>query len=149
MRISCSVRKFVQGRHFPFVAFFIKAPGIAGHVDALIDTGSPFTVLSPKDIMSFRLPIKSMQRGETVKLAGSRFFNHPLQNAVLYFRGDGDTLLKVELPSLGALIPTKIDEKTLNEVKVIPSILGNDFLEDQRLTLTFNPSGRTAFLEKL
>ncbi len=143
------MRKFVRDRYFPFVTFSIRAPGITGHIDALIDTGSPFTVLSPKDIMSSRLPIKTMQRGETVALAGFRFFNHPLKNAIIYFRADGDKLLKVELSSLGALIPTKIDEKILGAVKDIPSILGNDFLEDQRFTLTFNPSDQTAFLEKL
>lgn len=119
-----------------------------GHIDALIDTGSPFTVLSTKDIMSSRLSIKTMQRGETVSLAGFRFFNYPIKSPTMYFKDEDGKLLKIELPSIGGLIPTKTDEKTLDEVKDIPTILGNDFLEDQRFTLSFNPSARVAFIEK-
>lgn len=89
-----------------------------------------------------------MQRGETVSLAGFRFFNHPIKGVTMYFKDEGGKLLKMDLPSMGGLIPTKIDEKTLDEVKHIPTMLGNDFLEDQRFTLSFNPSGRVAFLER-
>jgi len=119
-----------------------------GHIDALVDTGSPFTVLSTKDIMTSRLSIKTMQRGETVSLAGFRFFDFPIKEPTLYFRDQDGKLLKIDLPLIGALIPTKIDKTTLDEVKHIPTILGTDFLEEQRFTLSFNPSGRIAFLER-
>lgn len=142
------MRKFIQERYFPFVTFSMRAPGVTGFIDALIDTGSPFTVLSPKDIMSSRLSLKTMQRGETVSLAGFRFFNYPLKEVTMFFKDENRNLLKIELPLMGALVPTKIDEKTLDEVKHIPTIIGNDFLEDQHFTLTFNPSERVAFLER-
>ncbi len=148
MRIHCSVRKFIRERYFPFVTFSMRTSGFTGFVDALIDTGSPFTVLSPKDIMSSRLSLKTMQRGETVSLAGSRFFNYTLKDVTMFFKDENGNLLKIELPSMGALVPTKIDEKTLDEVKHIPTIVGNDFLEDQHFTLCFNPSERVAFLER-
>lgn len=51
------------------------------------------------------------------------------------------------MPAIGSLVPTKIDNKTLDEVKHIPSIIGNEFLEEQKLTLYFNPSNRVVYLE--
>jgi len=99
--------------------------------------------------MSSRLPIKAMQHGETVSLAGHHFFLNPIRNACLYFMTDEDKALKVEPSSLGALVPTKTDEKTLREIEIIPSIVGNDFLEDQGFSFTFNPGERVAFLEKM
>jgi hypothetical protein len=50
--------------------------------------------------------------------------------------------------SMGVLIPTKIDKKTLRDVQHIPSLIGNDFLEDQGFTLVFNPSNKSAYLEQ-
>jgi hypothetical protein len=52
-----------------------------------------------------------------------------------------------EIENLGVLIPTKINKKVLQDVEPIPSIIGNDFLEDQKLTLVFNPSQKITFLE--
>jgi len=49
---------------------------------------------------------------------------------------------------MGVLIPTKIDKKTLRDVQHIPSLIGNDFLEDQGFTLIFNPSNKSAYLEQ-
>jgi hypothetical protein len=88
-----------------------------------------------------------MQSGETVALAGFHFFNHPIKGVTISFRTETEELLKINLPSIGSLIPTKIDERILDEIKSIPSIVGNDFLEEQNLSLVFNPSARTAYLE--
>jgi len=146
-RIRCSVRGFVGRKPFPFVTFFIRTLHVSKPVDALIDTGSPFTVLSTNDILSTRMPITRMQSGETVSLAGYRFFNHPIRDVTMNFRTESDELFKVNLPTIGSLVPTKIDKKTMDDVKHIPSIIGNDFLEDQKLALYFNPSARVVYLE--
>jgi len=146
-RIRCSIRPLFSRKPFPFVTFFIKTPHISKPVDALIDTGSPFTVLSTNDILSTRMPITKMQSGETVSLAGHHFFNHPIKNVTLNFRTESDELFKVNLPTIGSLIPTKIDKKTMDEVKAIPSIIGTGFLEDQKLALYFNPSAQTVYIE--
>ena len=80
-------------------------------------------------------------------MAGFRFFNHPIKNVTMNFRTETDELFKVNLPTIGSLIPTKLDKKTINDVKHIPSIVGNDFLEDQKLAFYFNPSVKVAYLE--
>lgn len=97
--------------------------------------------------MSTRLPIKTMQSGETVFLAGFRFFNHSIKNVRINFKTELGELLKINLPSIGALIPTKIDKKMLDEVEDIPSIIGNDFLEEQKFALYYSPSTLVTYLE--
>lgn len=93
------------------------------------------------------MPISKMRSGETVALAGFHFFNHPIKDVTINFRTETGELLKINLPLMGSLIPTKIDEKILDEIKNIPSILGNDFLEEQKLSLFFSPSAKVAYLE--
>jgi len=147
-RISCHARRFVRDRVFPFVSFSIRFSHFFGYVEALIDTGSPFTVLSTTDALKLKLPIASMRKGETVLLAGFRFLNVPIQNVRLMFRTENAKSLSIEIPRLGVLIPTKIDKQMLEDVKHIPSIIGNDFLEDHNFILYFNPSVRIAYLER-
>jgi len=146
-KIPCTIRAIVGRRPFPFVTFFLRTTHISRFVDALVDTGSPYTVLSTNEVMSTRMPITKMRLGEIVSLAGFHFFNYPIKNVEMSFRTETDELFKVKLESIGSLIPTKLNKKTLDEVKNIPSIIGNDFLESQKLALYFNPSKRIAYLE--
>jgi len=145
-RIICSARRFIRNRPFPFVTFFIAGPGISMVVDALIDTGSPFTCLAPKDLINTGVPFTRM-RGETIHLAGHKFINVQIKGAVLSFRTDTGGLYNVEPPSIGGLVPTKRNATTLREVEHIPSIIGNDFLEDHKLALHFDPSEETVYLD--
>lgn len=133
-KIRCSIRSLTGRGTFPFVSFVLRSP-IFKVVDALIDTGSPFTVLSTNDVLSTRMSINGMQSGEMVSLAGFRFFRHPIRNVTMNFRTEQDELLTVNVPEIGSLIPTKTDKKTMNQVKHIPSIIGQDFLEGQKLAL--------------
>jgi predicted aspartyl protease len=70
--IPCTVRRFADG-YLPFVTFSILQPPLYVTIDALVDTGSPFTVLSPKDALSTRLPLSRMRSGPTIGLAGCTF----------------------------------------------------------------------------
>jgi hypothetical protein len=115
-------------------------------VDALIDTGSPYTCLSTKDLMNSRVPYTKM-RGETVYLAGQKFINIQIMDVSLIFRTDTDELFKVHLEALGGLVPTKRTDEVMQEVMHIPSIVGNDFLEDHGLVLFYDPKREIAYLE--
>lgn len=146
IRIPCHVRKFYSGRHFCFVSFSLKFSHCFGFIEALIDTGSPFSVLSPIDAIKLKLPITTMRSGSPVSLAGFRFLNHQLGKVHLNFKTANSQYLSLDVP-LGVLIPTKIDEKMLKDVQSIPSLIGNDFLEDQKFKLFFDPNAHSAFLE--
>ena len=86
-----------------------------------------------------------MRTGSTVSLAGFRFMNHPLEKARLNFKMEDGQYYPVDM-RMGVLIPTKIDTPTLEAVQHIPSLIGNDFLEDQKFTLVFDPNAKLAFL---
>jgi len=133
-RIMCSVRKFTQDRLFPFVGFSVQATGVSMTVDALIDTGSPLTCLCLRDLAKTRLPISRM-RGETFTLAGHKFTRIHIKDAVISLSTETGEPLRVEMPSMNGLVPTKMDRDTIREVSEIPSLMGNDFLEDHRLSL--------------
>jgi len=116
-------------------------------VEALIDTGSPWTILSTKDAMKMRLPIKRMRKGQSVGLAGFKFFKHNIGNASFTFKTQNGQSIAFTARDLGVLVPTKLNKKILKDIQPIPSIIGNDFLEDHNLTLVFNPSLKIAYLE--
>lgn len=131
----------------PFISFFLRTSLISKPLIALIDTGSPFTVLSPSDILSSRMPISQMQSGQSVKVGGARFYNHQLGAAIMTFKTEKNEPFKADLLNIGALVPTKLDQKTRDEVKPIPSIIGMDFLQQQKLALYCNPIAKMIYLE--
>ncbi len=141
------MRKFIQERYFPFTSFMLKSPHAFGFIEALVDTGSPFTVLSTIDALRLRLPIKTMRKGEPVYIAGFTFFKVSLGNSLMTFKTDDQKPLTIE-HNTGVLIPTKLDPKQLEAIKHIPSIVGNDFLEQQKFGLYVNPSAKVAYLER-
>ena len=73
---------------FPFVTYLLSSSRINKAIDAIVDTGSPFTVLSD-GVLGTRLPIHIMRKSQTVKLAGFRFFRHPTTNVTKLQNGDG------------------------------------------------------------
>ena len=83
-----------------------------------------------------------------MSLAGFRFFKHNLGKASFTFKTVDNTSISFEICNLGVLIPTKIDKKVLEDVEPIPSIVGDDFLEENNLALFFNPSRKITYLEE-
>jgi len=137
-RIKCYVRKFLDGRFFPFVPVKFRFSRFFGFINALIDTGSPRTVISAGDALRLSLPIKSMKSGEPMGLAGHSFYRHPLKDASLHFSTLEGNPLVVDDIEIGVLVPTKIDRKTLRSetLKAIPSIIGNDLLESYNIYIS-------------
>jgi len=84
-----------------------------------------------------------------VALAGLRFFRYPINNVGMNFRTETGELFKTKLSNIAALVPTKLDKNTLKTVKNIPSIIGHDFLEENKIAFYFNPSAKITYLEYL
>jgi len=145
VRIPCHVRKFVGDRDMCFVLCSLKFNHIFGVTEVLVDTGSPFSVLSPTDAIKLNLPISTMHKGQTICLAGFKFINHPLGQVHLNFKcAEGQHSVDM---NMGVLVPTKISRAILKDVQSIPSIVGIDFLEDNKLIFYFDPSEKIAYLE--
>jgi len=148
LRIPLNVEKFYSDRKVVFANFFVQIPSmrVAHTLSAVVDSGSPFTTISTRDALAFSLPIKNWKVGELTHLAGFKFYGHYLE-ATLNFRDEQKNIARFRC-RVRVLVPTKIDEKTIREVQDIPSLIGTDFLEDNRFTFVYNPSSETAYLEK-
>lgn len=148
MRIPLSVRNFYSARKVVFADFFIQIPSkrVARGHSAVVDSGSPFTSISTRDAMDFGLPIKHGKGEEVTQLAGFKFFSH-FETATMTFRDAEEKPIRFTV-EMRVLIPTKLDAKTLREVQDIPSLIGTDFIEDNRFTFVYNPSTLTAYFER-
>jgi len=147
-RIPCVVKKDRDG-YRPYVTFSILQPKFYITVDACVDTGSPVTVLSPRDALTTRLPLSAMRSGPTSSLAGFTFFRHDIGPVGLRFRTEDDKLLSVGLSSLSVLVPTKthMDKETQKMIGIIPSLVGTDLLREQRWKFHYDPAGNESHLE--
>lgn len=147
MRIPLRVlRKF--GQWMPFISITIRAPRVLHiPVEALVDTGSPWIAITPKDILRLNISIKRLRKATeyvNVSLGGHKFWRYQLK-ATVALKDEEGKLINVNLP-ISVLWPTK--KKWPDEIRDIPSVLGSDFLTIGRFYLHFDPSKQTAFLEK-
>jgi hypothetical protein len=132
------------------MGFTLHSGHCVGFIEAIVDTGSAFSVISTTDALRLQMPLTSMKSGRTIELAGYTFYNHSLGSVNLKnIKLEDNTHIAIDNFKMGVLIPTKLDKGTLNAVKAIPSIIGSDFLEDQQYALVFAPSKKTAYLDKL
>lgn len=118
-------------------------------VEALVDTGSPWIAIAPRDILKLSIPIKSLQKAThfpEVSLAGHKFWRFLLRDVSVNIKDEKGRIIKINLSSISALWPTK--KKWPDEIKHIPSVLGSDFLTTTKFALYFNPSKQMAYLER-
>lgn len=140
MRIPIRVEFFAGGLR-PVVTLTLRAetPHIFGFVNAIIDTGSPTTILGSADIQRMRISQLQLQKliGEEkeVNLGGSQIKTRVLPEAELSIEGKVSVKIPIQVP-----------------IKVIkgtppPTIIGIDFLLAGKLKFLFNPSARESYLE--
>jgi hypothetical protein len=148
LRIPLAVENFYSERKVVFAHFFIEIPSmrVARPHMAIVDSGSPFTTISTRDALAFRLPIRHWQSGTTTRLGGFKFYEHELE-ATLTFRDAENKVVRFR-QVVRALVPTKLDEGTIRDVQDIPSLIGNDFLEDYQFTFAYSPSSGIAYFER-
>lgn len=69
------IRKF--GQYMPYVSITIRAPRVRPiPVEALVDTGSPWIAITPKDILRLNISIKRLRKATDfpeVSLGGHKF----------------------------------------------------------------------------
>ncbi len=116
-------------------------PHLFGLINAVIDTGSPKTILGVADMQKMRVSQIQMQkligRETEVYLGGAQIKTRILPEAELSIGND----VKIKIP---IQIPVKI-------IKGIPppTILGVDFLLESKLKFFFNPCVKEAYLETI
>lgn len=147
-KITCEVIRRISDALMPCVMMSVsaKSPPVRCSTMALIDTGSPFTGISPKDAAVSRIKMKGA-RGKPFQLAGHKFVALPLKGAEIRFRSEDGKILSYDYEDMTAFIPTKTDKQTMREVQNIPGIIGTDLLETLGFILFFDAKSEVAYLE--
>ncbi len=140
MRIPLKVYFFAGGLR-AIVRFLIqsKEPHIFGFVEAIVDTGSPTTILGMLDVKRMRVsPIqlkKLESRKKPIACGGSLIKTKNLQKAKLKIGQYLECMMPVQIP---------VDEIQGGSQ---PTILGVDFLIENKLKLIFDPNKKEAYFE--
>jgi len=136
------------GQLMPFAFVTIRAPRVRPiPIDVLVDTGSPWIAITPKDILRLHIPIKHLKKATkhaTVSLGGFKFWRYEVGGTV-YVKDEEGKAIGVKLP-ISVLSPTA--KKWPEQIKHIWSILGNNYLTVGKFHLHFSPSEQIAYLEK-
>lgn len=133
----------------PFAFITIRAVHVRPiPIDALVDTGSPWIAITPKDVLRLNISIKHLKKAPehaVVSLGGYKFWRYQLGGTVC-IRDEKGKAMGVNLP-ISILWPTL--KKWPEAIRHIWSLLGSDFLRIGGFHLHFNPSKEIAFLEHL
>ena len=133
----------------PFIVFTIKASRVRPiPVEALVDTGSPWIAITPKDSLRLNILIKHLQKATEwpiITLASHKFHRYLLNKASVRLKDEKGKIFDYKLP-ISVLWPTK--KKWPEQIKDIPSIIGSDFFTFGKLHLYYDPCNQTAYLEK-
>lgn len=152
MRFSLKVRER-YGQLAPFVSIALRAP--AGYrlrpmrLSALLDTGSPWTAITPMGDIMLNIPSKALKQASEfpiVRFANYKFNRYLMENVSISLVNEKKKAISFSTPSVSVLKPTtKINP---NEFKDVPAILGCDFLIHNKLTLHCNLNKGVAYLEE-
>ena len=115
-------------------------------VQFVVDTGSSDSFLSELDVKRLKIPIKDKEVKNEIDFGGSRFKQVSLPKINLYLLKENKEtdLFKI---NLSALKTTKLSEKKIQIAQTLSSILGIDFLKEQKLSLHIILSENLAYLE--
>lgn len=149
MKIPLRIRKQFD-ELMAFVTATVRAPHIRRPlpIEFLVDTGSPWIAIAPKDAKKTNIPIHALKKSTkfvTILFAGSKFWRYLLENASVYLVDEIGDIVRIHLPMVSVLWPTRGKPE---EFDSIPSVLGCDFITLGEFQLHFNPAKMIAFLEK-
>lgn len=151
MKINLQIKEYSGGLK-PFIDFICRFPKQRRSVSisAFVDTGSPFSCISMKDIRRATIPIKSITKKEDYRIlyiGGRTVKGYVIHTKVEFiFVSENGQKYNLTPKTLYLLMPTKEDEKSMKLFLSLPNILGVDFLSEYELGLYFNPSENIAWL---
>ena len=116
-------------------------------VNALVDTGSPWLSISPKDCRLLNIPqnfLENAREFASISFAGQKFRRLVAKEVKIHVLAENNTILEFAMPSISVLKPTKKSAET----DLIPSVVGMDFMTKNGLALYCNPRKKEAYLIK-
>lgn len=149
MKYPIHIRE-IQGAKRLVLPILSRQPRSFGSFEAIIDTGSPRTVLGAGDAIKISIPFNNYPVDRA--LSGFGKGNVPtkkiekFQIVIRSTEGDSKTLLTpIIVPDVPSL--RNGDRNTFNHALTLPSLIGIDFLEINKLKLFVDIDKDCAFLE--
>ena len=139
-KISLQVYDFANGLRI-MAHFWLRIEELNRSIPirAIVDTGSPITLIGTIDITKMRissLKLKNLEgRNKPVNIGGGQITTKIFEGTKLNFGGNFEINMPVNFPINGNNNPFQ------------PSLLGIDFLLKSNATLYFNASKKEAYLE--
>ncbi len=113
-------------------------------LDFVVDTGSPESYIAEKDSLKLQIPTDREHTGH-VDFGGSRYSIIKLPEFIFYvLKGDEPVQLNI---FINALKSSKTSPEKIKISQALPSILGLDFLKNQKLSLHAYMTENLAYLE--
>lgn len=148
------VVKSYGGGPKPFARVFLIASKyrVLGFLHPFVDTGAPLTCLSSTDAERLHVPFNVLSahtpRPTVHYIGGLSFWAYPMENVTLKTSDEDSKEEEFILNPIYALKLTKKDNESIQRARLIPSILGMDFLTKYRFTLNFNLDKKIANITK-
>ena len=118
-------------------------------MDFVIDTGSADSYFSQKDVIKLQIPTVGKPSIGEVDFGGSRYKQIKLPKFKLYLLKEDKTkndYIQIDV-ELSALRTTKTSEERIRIAESLPSILGIDFLKNNKFSLHVILTEDLAFLQ--
>ena len=104
-------------------------------ISFVVDTGSSESYLSLIDISKLQISLGHREATGKIKFGGSTYNTIPLPKFTFYILKEDKSLLKKQDITLFALQPITTSPTKLQFSQTLPSILGLDFLRNQKMSL--------------
>lgn len=150
-RIPLLVQRAVGGpKPFAYVVVYAPQYKIRGkRIRLFLDTGANDSTICETDAKLLGIVHKKLEKPRTFKgVTGCTIDGYPLQNVTLRFRDEDDNVISIDIPEIYALKCTQKSKTAIEASKSIPSILGVQFLLDEKFKFFYDPSNRIAYIER-
>ena len=114
----------------------------------ILDTGSPKSFLSEGEALRLHFPLNSLKESGPLKMGGSRYILLTTREVSFIFKTNENKTHNIEFSSFAIAKSTKRTSEGIRESQNFPSILGMDFLRENKLILYLDPAKEDTYLLK-
>lgn len=116
-------------------------------IEFVVDTGSSESYISEKEVIKLQIPTSEKRSSGEVDFGGSRYSQIELPKITFYMLDEEKKPVRIEA-SFYALKTNKTSPYKIQAASALPSIIGTNFLKEQKLSLHVIMSEEIAFLER-
>ena len=150
MRYPIQIRTTKDGTKRLIVPLISRHPRSFGNFEAFIDTGSPNTVISAVDAEKLRIPFSNLSQAKSIVGFGKGSIpTLAIDKFNIIIRSSDGQTKNLIIPVVITDVPKmrNMDQNILNHARIIPSLIGMDFLENNKFKLFVDLSKNEAYFE--